>query len=185
MSLRAAEKIVTARLVIEPTQPSHASGLWEVIESSLPELLPWMSWAADSSPANVERFIQEAQRGRQEKSGWAFTILHDDCPVGVVGLNSHKPLLAMAELGYWIGTSVAGRGLTTEAASAVVDWGFDVMRLHRIELRASPDNMGSVRVAEKIGFRREGIARLACRGSEGWHDIILFGLLDGDERLAG
>ncbi len=184
MSLRAAEKIVTARLVLEPTQRSHASGLWEAIESSLPELLPWMSWAVDSSPANVERFAEEAQRGWQEKSGWAFTILHEDRPVGVLGLNGYKPLLAMAELGYWISTSHTGRGLMTEAASAVVDWGFEVMGLHRIELRASPDNIDSVRVAEKIGFKHEGIARLACRGSEGWHDIILFGLLDGDERLA-
>lgn len=175
--------LVTPRLVLEATRAAHAPGLWAAIEPSRRELEPWLVWAQDASPASVAGFTEQAEKEWRDSASWVFTILLDDEPVGSVGLNGHKPLLATAELGYWMRTSEGGRGLMTEAAAAVVGWGFDEARLHRIELRASPLNGPSLRVAEKIGFKREGIARSACRGSDGWHDVVLFGLLESDERL--
>jgi RimJ/RimL family protein N-acetyltransferase len=183
-SLSAARpKIVTPRLTLEPTSPSHAEGVWAAIEPSLPELRPWMSWAMDSSLSTVERFTIEADEGWSNGTSWPFTILKDGVVGGVVAFNGYKPVLSTTELGYWIATSLAGYGLMTEAAAAVVDWGFATLGLHRIELRAAPGNINSVRVAEKVGFQREGVARSACRGSEGWHDVVTFGLLDEDPRL--
>jgi RimJ/RimL family protein N-acetyltransferase len=63
-----------------------------------------------------------------------------------------------------------------------VEYGFSVLGLHRIELRAAPSNIGSVRVAEKVGFTREGMLRHGARGADGWHDVEVFGLLASDER---
>ncbi len=142
-----------------------------------------MAWAADSSLSTVGSFTTEGEKGWADGTSWPFTILLDGVPSGTVGFNSYKPMLATSELGYWIATSLAGNGYMTEAAAAVVDWGFTSLGLHRIELRASPDNGSSLRVAEKVGFKQEGLARGACRGSEGWHDVLTFGLLDEDPRL--
>jgi RimJ/RimL family protein N-acetyltransferase len=90
--------------------------------------------------------------------------------------------LRRAELGYWIRSDLAGRGLTTEAASAIVAFGFDVVGLHRIELHAAPGNAGSIRVAEKLGFQFEGLARHAGFAESRWQDMNIYGLLETDPR---
>ena len=70
----------------------------------------------------------------------------------------------------------------TEAVSAVVEWGFDKLGLHRIELHAGLRNVASVRVAEKVGFHREGLLRDGSKGSQGYYDVYVFGLLESDQR---
>jgi ribosomal-protein-alanine N-acetyltransferase len=77
---------------------------------------------------------------------------------------------------YW------GNGFGTEAAQAIVDFGFDVLGLHRIWATASPENLGSIRVLEKIGMIQEGILRqnLLVRGN--WRDSVLFSILEGDSK---
>ncbi len=65
----------------------------------------------------------------------------------------------------------------TEAARAVVDFGFDEINCHRLELLAAVANTGSIRVAEKLGFTREGLLREANRAPTGRHDMYIYGLL--------
>lgn len=64
-----------------------------------------------------------------------------------------------AGLGYWVRSGAQGNGLATEAGRALLTHAFASCRLHRIELLIGQENFPSKRVAEKLGFRREGIAR--------------------------
>jgi len=73
-----------------------------------------------------------------------------------------------------------GRGYATEAGTAVVAFGFDALGLYRLELRAGVENPASQRVAEKIGFRREGTLRRGCPLADGAYDGFLYGLLATD-----
>jgi len=113
-----------------------------------------------------------------------FAIVLADAPVGVVSIMRGDPRVGYAEIGYWIESGVAGRGFMTEAVSALVGYGFDELGLHRLELRAARGNIASIRVAEKLGFQREGVAREASRAASGWLDMELFGLLESDPRPA-
>jgi [ribosomal protein S5]-alanine N-acetyltransferase len=61
-----------------------------------------------------------------------------------------------AELGYWIGVPYWGNGYATEAASALVSYGFETLRLHRIHAGHVAENIASARVLQKIGMRHEG-----------------------------
>jgi RimJ/RimL family protein N-acetyltransferase len=85
-------------------------------------------------------------------------------------------------MGYWMRTEDAGKGFMTEAGVALLDFGFGELRLHRVELEAGVDNIGSQRVAEKLGFRREGRAREAGWAGVGYYDTIRYGLLRTDSR---
>jgi RimJ/RimL family protein N-acetyltransferase len=65
-----------------------------------------------------------------------------------------------AEVGYWVGADVRGRGIATTATRTVTRWAFDaVPELARLQLRADVQNAASNRVAEKAGFTREGVLR--------------------------
>lgn len=172
----------TERLSLIPTEPSHAPGLTDAILASLEELRPWMAWAAYASLEQTRAFASEAADRWATSTGWTFTIVHQGERVGTVGLDRFEPTLERAELGYWIKSDLAGRGLMREACRAVVDFGFREVRLHRIELHTSPDNHASVRVAEGLGFKREGLGRDMARNAYGFYDCAIYGLLRDDPR---
>lgn len=167
----------TERLVLEPIGPEHAEVMWTATEASLEELRPWMLWAVDATREGAETFAAEAEREWQQGTAFHFTILQDGDLAGALGLEVRAPINRIGELGYWIRSDRAGRGLVTEAAEAVVAFGFEILGLYRIELRAGVGNHASQRVAEKLGFRREGTLRKGCPGGPEPYDCYIYGLL--------
>lgn len=77
---------------------------------------------------------------------------------GAISIGVH-PRHHRGEIGYWLGVPYWNHGYMTEAARAVVRYGFDVMDLHRVEAMILPRNIASIRVAEKAGFLFEGTLR--------------------------
>jgi len=105
--------------------------------------------------------------------------------VGVIGLHDIK--YGAAELGFWAAPSSRGNGYMTEATMAVIDFAFGPMRLERVEWRAVVGNAGSARVAQKAGFRFEGVQRSSlphhgAGGAYGRADGWVAGLLSTDTR---
>lgn len=181
-----ARRLVTPRLSLEPSGYQHLEGLWRSIEASLPELRPWMAWAWDPRVEQTRAYIARAEKlwAAQVSDEWLFSIVLGGEPVGAVGLASGMQDLRRAELGYWLRSDLAGRGLMTEAASAIVTFAFNDLGLHRLELHAAPRNVASIRVAEKLGFRFEGVARDAGFAATEWQDMNVYGLLETDPRPA-
>ncbi len=176
--------IVTERLVIRPISQEMAPDIFAAVVSSADDISRWMAWADGITYEDEVAFVDSAVTGWDQGVMWAFTFWQDERLIGGVGLNRHgMAYLRRAELGYWIRTEAAGRGLTTEAAAAVVEFGFRVLGLHRLELHASPGNSASHRVAEKVGFSKEGEHRDATMGRSGFLDTYSYGLLESDPRM--
>ena len=171
-----------SRLVLEPTCDSHAPGLWAGVSASAGELAPWMGWAVEPRRHETDDFASSAAQS-WGSSLFNFTILCSGEIIGSIGLDHFDDATISSSLGYWLRTDHSGRGLMTEAVALVVGFGFSHLTLHRIWLHAGVANLGSIRVAEKAGFRREGRLREAGRGLHGWHDVYVYGLLEKDERL--
>lgn len=89
-----------------------------------------------------------------------------------------------AELGYWIGVPYWGRGIATEAAGAVMQYGFETLGLNRIFAECYAENVASLRVLGKLGMKHEGLSRQHIKKWGEYKDIQLFGLL-ADEWKAG
>jgi ribosomal-protein-serine acetyltransferase len=113
-----------------------------------------------------------------------YVIILNGEPAGTVGLDHLQPLISSVDIGYWLRTDLNGRGLMTEAAAAVVEYAFEELAIHRIELRAGVENYGSLRVAEKLGFRRGGELRHGAKNVRDYYDVYVFDLLATDERTA-
>ena len=96
--------------------------------------------------------------------------------VGAVGLELDQEN-RQAELGYWIGKPYWGRGLATEAARAVLRYGFEKLCLNRIHAHYFAHNASSGRVLEKIGMVREGCRREHVRKWGRFVDVVLYGVL--------
>jgi RimJ/RimL family protein N-acetyltransferase len=86
----------------------------------------------------------------------------------------------MANLGYWVRTSAAGRGVASAATVLIAHYGLQVVGLKRIEILADVENLASQRVAEKAGAMREGRLRNRLFHHHEVHDGVLFSLIADD-----
>jgi RimJ/RimL family protein N-acetyltransferase len=83
--------------------------------------------------------------------------------------------------GYWIARESRGRGVATEALTALCRWAVETLGVKRLELLTDLDNQGSQRVAEKAGFQREGILRSSLENRDGTRrDSVIFSLLPAE-----
>ena len=101
---------------------------------------------------------------------------------GSIGVRLGDPAQAVAEIGYWVARDARGRGFATRALRLLAGWLLDEMALARLQLQADLRNEASQRVAEKVGFTREGVLRSSRfnvrRGER--VDVVLFSLLPGE-----
>ena len=109
----------------------------------------------------------------------AWALEHDGRVVGGVSLRL-APRHGRAELGYSVARWLWGRGLTTEAVSAVIDEAFRCLPLGKIAARAVAENVGSIRVMEKVGMQHEGILRQHWMVHGQISDSVHYGLLRGE-----
>lgn len=96
--------------------------------------------------------------------------------IGAVGLTIDRSA-RKGELGYWIGYPFWSRGFCTEAATAVLDYGFTALGLNRVSARHFARNPASGRVLEKIGMTVEGTARQDVVKWGKYEDMVLYGIL--------
>lgn len=148
----------------------------------MPELRPWLAWTKNADSTDLIGFLDRMVGAWDRREMWNFVIV-DENPIGDIGLELTDERAGRADIGYWISSDRAGRGLMTEAATAVLDFAFNQVGVHRVELRAAPDNIASIRVAEKLGFIKEGLLRESgLGGTDQRHDHFLFALLADDAR---
>lgn len=90
--------------------------------------------------------------------------------------NIVRGALRSAWIGYWVTERVAGGGVATAAVALAVDHCFGQVGLHRLEATVRPENTPSVRVLEKVGFRREGLFERYLDVAGAWRDHYVYGL---------
>ena len=114
---------------------------------------------------------QVRERERQIGTGFGFGIFVEGRFVGEISLSSiQRGPLQSAFVGYWIDEAYAGRGLMPESVVVVLQFAFESLRLHRIEINIIPRNAASRRVVEKLGLRFEGIAERYLEIDGAWED---------------
>lgn len=109
------------------------------------------------------------------RSGYADA---PDTFIGTCGLYAHRDIYQLWEFRILIfDPKYLGRGIGTEAAKLVVDYGFLRLNAHRIWLGVNEANIGAIKCYEKVGFQREGAKRkeLYCFGQ--WYDAVQMGIL--------
>jgi len=150
-------------------------------------LTPWEpQWARDELARSAfRRRLRQYQRELRDDQGYAFFAFREADAVLLGGLNLtnvRRGVAQAASLGYWIGAPHAGGGYMTNAVRTVLPFAFGTLGLNRLEAACLPHNTASARVLEKVGFRREGLARHYLKIDGHWQDHDLYGLLCDDAR---
>ena len=150
---------------------------------SLPEVI------ATSVPPQPPDPVENQRRCAQAPSAWlagreARLTIRDAVTgafAGWIGLHLAEPITGQAMVGYSLLPAWRGRGYATRAVALLAEWAFRHAGVERLIAGTAPDNVGSQRVLEKVGFRREGYQRSRLPGPAGTRvDDVLYALLPRD-----
>jgi RimJ/RimL family protein N-acetyltransferase len=177
--------LTTARLVLRPFTVADApdvqrlAGAREVASTTLNIPHPY-------EPGMAEQWMSTHQEAYERGALVSFAVVRraDNTLMGGIGLRLDQ-LHARAELGYWLGVPFWSQGYCTEAARAVVQYGFEVLRLHRICASHMTRNPASGRVMQKIGMTYEGCARQHVLKWGVFEDLATYGILQSEYGAAG
>ena len=175
--------LVTDRLLLRPFTLADApevqrlAGDYEVASHALDIPYPYPDGAA-------ENWIATHRSGFEKGMHVVYAVA---CPeeqglVGAVGLVEVNRRHGRAELGYWVAKHCWGRGYATEAARAVIEYGFSVLGLHRIYAMYFSRNPASGRVMEKCGMVHEAHLREHDRKWGIFENVDVWGILHDEWR---
>lgn len=167
------------RVALRPWRDEDLAAIAEA--SRDPEVTRWTRVPEHNTEAQVRAF--RADQAPWLLSGRYAAWVVAESPGGPVrGVIDVRIELegAMAEIGYWMGAAGRGRGLMSAAVRLVTRWALEQRGLARVQILAAPENPASQRVAERAGFRREGVLR-SYRDLKGTRqDLVVFSRLPGD-----
>jgi ribosomal-protein-alanine N-acetyltransferase len=170
----------TERLILRPFEFADAqevqrlAGAREIAATTLNIPHPYEDGVA-------EEWIGTHQEAFEQGTGvtFAITTRGDGRLIGAISLMGIRPG-HQAELGYWIGKPYWNQGFCTEAARAVVVYGFGVLGLNRVHACHLSRNPASGRVMQKLGMAHEGRRRQHVQKWEAFEDLELYGVLRGE-----
>ncbi len=175
-------QLATERLLRELTQDD-----WPVVWAyqADPRYLRYHEWE-ERTPEHAREFVRMLVALQHERPRRKFQLgvtlsasgrLIGNCGIRMDAVGAHE-----ADIGYELSPEHWGNGYATQAARAVVAFGFTELRVHRISSWCVADNAGSARVLEKVGMRPEGRLRDKERYKGRWWDRLLFAVLDDEWR---
>lgn len=141
---------------------------------------PWEERTPRAVQAFVRAFLDQQRERPRTKFQLAITLRTTHRLIGSCGIRRESA--HAGDIGYEIAPRHWGRGYATEAAGAVVAFGFAELALHRIGAWCIAENVGSARVLEKLGMRLEGRLRDQKRFKGRWWDALVFALLEEEWR---
>ena len=145
-----------------------------------PRYLQFYHWINRTEP-EVRRFVQMFVEQQRQQPRYQFqlaiTLRGQETLIGNCGIRLEGPEEEIADIGYELDPKHWGNGYATEAATAVLDFGFDRLDLHRVWAHCIAENVASVRVLQKLGMTQEGRLRQNEWMKGRWWDTLVFAIL--------
>ncbi len=172
-------ELTTPRLLLREFQSED----WQAVLAYQrdPRYLRFYEWTERTEPdvrAFVQRFVDQQSDSPRLQWQWAIVLPQTHTLIGNAGIRSRAPGAREGEIGYELAPEHWGRGYATEAARAVVDYGFAQLGLHRVTGWCIAENVASAHVLEKLGMLQEGRLREQEWFKGRWWDGLLYAVLE-------
>jgi RimJ/RimL family protein N-acetyltransferase len=172
-------EIETKRLILRDFVPGDWKAAYEY--GSDPIVVRFMPWGPNSisqTKAFIRRVSQASRKRPRTKFEFAVILKSENRLIGGCGIRIQNIKFREADMGYCFNPRFWGKGYATEAAKAVIHFGFSKLKLHRIWATCDPHNKASTRVLEKAGMKREGLLRQNVFQKGAWRDSYLYAILE-------
>jgi len=171
------EKLETKRLLLrrlttdDSERIEELAGDYDVAKSTLNIPHPYPKGSAI-------QFIESMLSAEKNNKIVMFAITEKESQllIGLININLSEPY-KRGELAYWVGKQYWGKGYGTEAAKALLEYGFNQINLNKIFAASFTSNTGSWRIMEKVGLKYEGTLKQHVARFGQFYDVAYYGLL--------
>ena len=182
------ESVQTPRLVLRCPRAGDGATINPAIHETLDALQAWMPWSRPAPTVEqTETWCRKSAAEFIARTNLAMVMFRRDADgsagefVGNTGFHNIDWAVPRLEIGYWVRRRFEGQGYVTEAVRALAAFAVDTLNAERVEVRADVRNERSWRVAERAGFRLEGVLRRDSRDPDGGvRDTRVYARVRGD-----
>lgn len=171
-----APTLTTSRLLIKPFTPSDAAAVFAYRND--PEVAKYQSFHPANADETKAFILSEGRIFNTEDSWFQLGIFHQENVIGDIGIHFIGPMNSQCEIGYTLARNEQRKGYAQEAVTAVMDYLFGALKKHRITASLDPRNTASIRLLERVGFRREGCFLKSYYNNGVWEDDLVYGILE-------
>lgn len=166
-------------LVLKELQPGDEKDLFQIIDSQRNQLAKWLPFVELSTSVDFTKtFVDTYAASEGIPTTW--TINFQQKCVGLVGLKDFDFDNHKTEIGYWLSSDYQHKNIMFRSCMRVIQYAFEDMKMNRIQLKAGMYNTRSRTLANRLGFKFEGIERDGELHSRGFIDLAVYGLLASD-----
>jgi len=174
------EIIVNEKVSMRLLNESDAKAMFNCIDSNRNFFRKYLYWvdktkSVSDSLLKIQEDIEDYKSGKSLELG----VFYENHFVGRCGF--HKIGKLNLEIGYFLHENMNGQGIMTQCVKTLTQYGFDVLKKHRVVIKMDVDNKASKAIPEKLGFTLEGIEResnLSCEGE--WRNSFVYSFLSTD-----
>lgn len=168
----------TPDLRLRPSTMADAEGMFAML-SDTESMKYWCDQPVAGIDGAIKTLREDVDSDAQGNSMcWAVTLKGQDQMIGKCILFQFNQDNHRAEIGYIMNRNYWRRGYMHQSLEAVIDFAFRTLNLHRIEADVDPENIGSLRLLENLGFKREGLFRERWFTYGEWQDSVMLALLN-------
>jgi len=158
-----------------------AQPLFDAVSYSRQHLHPWLDWVDKTTkPEHSLQFIQQSIHQLNTQEGLTLGIFYDEKIIGGIGMHQWEHNLKRAQVGYWITKEYEGKGIMSVCLEKFADFLFYKTGLNKLEIHFVPANKRSAKLAERLGFKVEGVIRQGFIRNGMPEDLVITGLLKSE-----
>ena len=164
----------TERLVLRRMMLDDLDDVFEY--ASQPEVPKYLLWYPHEDKSFTAQYLRIVDKKYKKNEFYDWAVTFNGKMIGTAGFTSFDVLNNSAQIGYVLNKNYWGKGIASEAARAVITFGFEALGLNRIEAKFIPENNSSRRVLEKCGMKFEGSHHEAIRAKGRYLDIEIYAI---------
>ncbi|MCU0497964.1 MAG: GNAT family N-acetyltransferase [Anaerolineae bacterium] len=174
---------IDADLHLQILEERHAEDLFYITDLNRQHIRQFLMWADDiHSVSDSLVYIRDGLRQFADNNGFQCGIWYQNELIGCIGFHRIDWNNRNTEIGYWLARPYTGKGIVTRACAALLDYAFNVWRLHRVEIRCAANNVKSRAIPERLGFIEEGVKRQEIWLHDHYADHVVYGILANEWR---
>jgi ribosomal-protein-serine acetyltransferase len=173
---------VNEHIRLEKVKVFMAQVIFSTLDRDRDYLKTWLPFVElTHKVTDTERFLKQVVKDTEIRKNEVFSIWYDEEFAGLIGFNDIDWINRKTEIGYWLAEKMQGKGIITLCAEKLIQYGFQKLKLNRVQIKVAVGNTKSASIPKRLGFAFEGIER----GGEFHHnkylDLEIYSMLKSDK----
>jgi len=170
--------VVDEKIELRLPDENYAAELYNIINTQRTYLGKWLPWVPKTNRVeDTQKFLKDARLFNKGGQKLITLIFHEKKIAGSVSLVYISKEHGYAELGYWLSEDSQGKGIMMKSVNRLIDYAFQHMDIHRIEIEAATQNAKSQAIPKNLGFKHEGTMREGTKLHGKYIDTELYSFL--------